>query len=144
MANVELLAGISISIEERDREYVLVEVCASSFRFAGSTRAYLAPAQLSRLATELSGFPVDLRDTRTFDLNGGGHIAVQFTSGPTGVGTVEVNIQDDPQYSAPAQATFSFQVLPAAMDEFVGALQKLGRDLEGSARLKGCERFISP
>jgi hypothetical protein len=147
VANVELLAGINIAIEDRELDYVLVEVRASSFRFAGSTRAYLAPDRLSKLATQLSGFPEDVRDTRSFEFgstDAGGYLAARFTAGPTGVGTVEVDIHDDSQFSAPARATFSFQVMAAALDEFVLALQRLGRDGEGSAELVGCERFSSP
>lgn len=150
MEQRRLLAGLEFAVVDRDPDYVSLHVFASSFRFAGSTRVYLNPSRLAELAVELSGFPADVRDERTFEFGSadlsaaGGFVSVRLSTSLTGVGTAEVKIADDPRWSAAAEAMFSFQVMSAEMDEFVAALRRLGRDLDGCARLVGCERFASP
>lgn len=150
MEQPRLLAGLEIAVADREPDYVLLHVFTSSFRFAGSTRVYLNPSRLAELAVELSGFPVDTRDERRFEFGSadlsaaGGFISVRLSASLTGVGTADVRIADDPRFSAAAEATFSFQVMAAAMDEFVASLKRLGSDLDGCARLVGCERFSSP
>lgn len=138
-----LVAGLNFAIEVAEPDGILVEVFASSFRFAGTTRVWLTPRVLEELAAAVSDFPRGVDDQRSFDCDSGGFISIGLTCGSTGIGTVQVRIADDPQYSAAAGASLSFQVTAAAIDEFASAIRALQRTLEGEACLKGHERFSS-
>jgi len=149
MDEPQLQPTIRISVEDTDPDYTLVTISAASFRFAGTTRVYLGPQQLAKLATTLSGFPSSTQDRRTVEFGSidltaaGGYFAACFASGSTGAGTVSVRIKDDPRWSAAAEASFSFQVMAAEVDAFVAALGRLARTSDGEALLIGCERFSS-
>ena len=138
-----MTAGIVVSIADVDDDYLLIEIHARNERFAGSSRVYGDPDELTRLADRISGFPSHPTDERIYEFGSqdrniaGGYVRLRFCC-VDGVGhaAVDVMLEDDDATYAIASAKFSLAVEAAAVDEFVMELIRLHRERTGEAVLR--------
>jgi hypothetical protein len=57
-----MLPGLTIKVVDPDDDYLGIEICASSDRFAGSAQIYAGLQELSELAARIAGFPSNPND----------------------------------------------------------------------------------
>jgi hypothetical protein len=143
-----MTVGLQISVVETDDDYLGINIAAATDRFAGQTRIYASPTQLSEFASVIDGFPVDFDDARTYEFGtrdpewAGGYSQLTFSC-VSGSGhlqrriQVAVTIEDDKSWHTAASATFWFEFQPAELDRFVRLLRDVERSREGEASLFG-------
>ena len=132
-----------IVVTDPDPDYLGIEIFASSHRFSGATKIYAGLDELSRFAGVIDGFPTSRQDERKYAFGtkdkgvAGGYCAVRlFCRDGAGHCIVEVEFEDDDQYYSDAKARFTFPVLPADIDGFVGRLKSVEQTQSGEARLE--------
>ena len=139
-----MTVGVTITAVDPDEDYLGIEIHTSNDRFAGSTRIYAGLDQLSEFAGKMEGFPRAYEDHRAYEFGtrepsfAGGFcsITVRCLDRAGHVG-VDVVVEDDDVRYAPAQAQFSFQTEPGAVDRFIERLRIIERERCGSASLTG-------
>jgi hypothetical protein len=125
------------------RDYLGIEIHASTDRFAASTWIYAGVDELSEFAGKIDGFPSRYEDQRMHEFGSrdpsfaGGFCGISLRClGRRGHVAVYIDIQDDGSRYAPAQAQFSFTTEPAAIDRFVQRLREIERERFGSASVE--------
>jgi hypothetical protein len=143
-----MTVGLQISVVDQDDDYLGINIAAATDRFAGQTRIYAGPTQLSEFASVIEGFPVDFDDARTYEFGNrdpawaGGYAQLTFSC-ISGSGLtqrriqVAVTIEDDKNSHAEASATFWFEFQPAELDRFVRLLRDVESSRDGEASLLG-------
>ena len=136
---------LSLSVIWQDDDVVELQAAASSQHFAGLTQVYTTYAALREWHTALQGFPRASTSRITFTaggegayscfhadfycINAVGHIAAQIT--------LESNVATEhrPEEKQRVQLELPFE--PAALDEFISALDALIKAESGEAILRG-------
>jgi len=127
--------GLTITVVDRDIDYIGIEIRATSGRFAGSTWIYADLDDLSRLADAIKGFPKSANDERTFTFGSrdpataGGYASLTFRCvDASGHSVLEIAFEDDENRYSEANAQFTLPVEAAGIDRFVNALRDLERN----------------
>jgi len=133
-----------ISVIDPDDDYLGIELCAASTRYAGTTRIYAGLDQLSQLASRIEGFPTSSADDRLYEFGStdpgiaGGFASLRFYCiDGAGHAALEVTIQDDVQWHTPASARFAFRIEPTEIDRFAKRLRHVEQNRCGEAELVG-------
>ena len=137
--------GFHIQAIYFDDDLLELRVWGSSGRFAGEADIYVGLEDIPNMAKALHGFPSKNDDNIEFKLgnfnpnNAGGGVHLIFQSSVTGKVAVEAIIQHDPRLWNGHLGNVQFTVLvePAAIDNFVSMLEKLGSIKRGAAILCG-------
>jgi hypothetical protein len=136
------MPGLRIVVVDPDDDYLGVEVRAASARYAGSTRIYAGLDELSQLASRIEGFPTTAVDDRTYEFGStdsgiaGGFARLRFFClDGAGHAALEVTVEEDEQWYAPASAKFAFRIEPAELDRFVKRLRDVQDKRSGEAVL---------
>jgi len=134
--------GLRISIVDPDEDYLGIEICVASCRFAGATRIYAGRDELSTFAARIEGFPATAQDEREYEFGSidpgiaGGFASLRFHcvdgSGHT---ALEAVLEDDDQWHAPTSAKFAFQIHAADLDRFTRSLREIEHERSGAADL---------
>lgn len=134
--------GLKIAVVDPDDDYLGIEVCAASTRYAGSTRIYAGLGELSQLASRIEGFPTSAADDRQYEFGStdpgiaGGFARLRFWCvDGAGHAAIELTIEDDDQWHTPASAKFAFRIEPAELDRFVKRLRDVEQNRCGEAAL---------
>jgi hypothetical protein len=136
--------GLKIVVVDPDDDYLGIEVCAASDRYAGATRIYAGLDQLSEFASQIEGFPTTSKDNRRYEFGStesgiaGGYVCLHFYCvDGAGHAVIEVTIEDDDQLHTQASAKFSFRIEPAELDRFLLSLRSIEQERFGEAELVG-------
>jgi hypothetical protein len=134
--------GLRIPVVDPDEDYLGIEVCAASSRFAGATRIYAGFDELSALASQIEGFPTTSQDERRFEFGStdpgvaGGFASLRFHCvDGAGHTELEVVLTDDDRLYASASAKFAFPIAAAGVDQFTRRLRDVERNRSGEAEL---------
>jgi hypothetical protein len=142
--------GLELIYLWHDSDVLELAVRASNGAYSGHTKPYLDLHGLAELAATLNGFPKDASDVREFSIGAkgsefaGGFLGVKlFCRDLAGHGVLEIEIvsknepdTDTPWDRTPDSVHFYAQIEASAVDEFIEQLQKLDRDLSGTAVLR--------
>ena len=136
--------GLKIIVVDPDDDYLGIEVCAASTRYAGATRIYAGLDELSELAHVVEGFPASYTDNRQHEFGStdekiaGGFARLRFYCvDGWGHAAVEVTIEDDDARHKFASAKFAFHIEPSELDRFIKRLREIESERCGEATLHG-------
>jgi hypothetical protein len=137
-----MVSGIQIEIVDVDDDYPGVEIHASNARFAGSTRILAGLDELAEFAAKIAGFPQSPKDKRTFEFGsrdssiagGYGRFYFHCIDAAAHV-SIDVVLEDDKQYYAPAGVELTVYVEAAGIDRFVARLRAIQGARRGEATL---------
>lgn len=118
--------GIAVIYEWSDQDIIQVTVYASNGAFCGTSDVYVGHGQLSAMATELAGFPLDVNDKRSFTLGtfdpkcAGGGVSMSFKcTDRSGHACADIVMESE---DGTQSVTLAVPVVPHAVDEFVKGL----------------------
>ena len=134
--------GLTITIVDRDPDYLGIEIRASNDRFAGSTRIYAGLAELSEFANRIAGFPSNPKDERNYEFGSpdpgfaGGHCTFHLQCiDSVGHARLRIALEDDHRLHELATAKLAFPVLAADIDRFTTRLREMEKEQFGEANL---------
>jgi len=134
--------GLSIAVVDPDEDYLGIEICAASCRFAGATRIYAGLDELNTFASRIEGFPATPQDEREYEFGSidpgvaGGFASLRFHCvDGSGHAALEVALEDDDQWHTSASAKFTFQIQAAELDRFTRSLREIEHERSGEAKL---------
>lgn len=135
--------GLKIAYLWHDSDVIEVRVTAENAGFRGTADVYVGTDGLIEAAATLAGFPKDSRDKRevVFGAQGkqfaGGAVRLEFyCSDLAGHAAFRAMIEGDyGQMEIAESATVYIEFEPAALDQFVVELQRIGTEHQGSASL---------
>ena len=137
--------GIEIKIVYTDDSLIQIVAKASNGRFAGEAEIYEDFGALKALANEVSGFPRNTVDVRTFELGSLDrestypamrmHFRCVDSAGHT---IVEMQVRADSAFDSPyGFASFAFPVEANAIDSFERELREMRKTEGARAHLRG-------
>lgn len=135
--------GLSIKIVDPDDDYLGIDIQAANKRFAGTARIYAGLDELSEFANQISGYPANVQDERTYEFGSpnpsmaGGYCKLRFQCvDQAGHVLIVIVIEDDDGRHPPGKAEFNFGAEPAGIDRFVKRLREIELERSGEAVLK--------
>jgi hypothetical protein len=136
--------GLTISVVDRDDDYLGIDVFVASSRFSGAARIYAGLDQLSAFAGHIEGFPKSPQDERRYDFGStdpqiaGGFVSLHFHCvDAAGHPVIDVTIEDDDRWHPAATAKLEIGILAADLDRFVADLRRVEQSRAGEAVLPG-------
>jgi predicted secreted hydrolase len=137
-------AGIRFKVLWWDDAVQEIRVSASNGVFAGEADAYVSHGALSKLATDLSGFPLRASDVRVFQFGSpegayaGGFIQLTFScTDPAGHAGIDVVLEAGPAAKSgsgrESASRFHVKVEAAGIDVLVRQLSQLDKNRNGTA-----------
>lgn len=144
VSSLAMTCGIAIRTVWTDDDLHELRVSAGNGTFAGAANVYVTHEEFDQIAQAIEGFPGSIRDRRvvelgTFDRNiagGGVRLTLHCVDG-IGHAALEVEICSKSSIQGEGTASFSIPFEPAALDRFVGMLQRLKMDASAEAMLDG-------
>jgi hypothetical protein len=137
--------GFQLDVIWNDEDIFDLRVSAWNGAFGGVARVWAGIGELEKIAAELSGFPKNPSDARDIVLGSfgpgtaGGAASMRFYCvDRAGHAYLESRIESEIESAGVVQsAVVSMPIEAAAVDAFVGGLQRLERERSGTALLKG-------
>lgn len=133
---------LTITVIDRDDDYLGIDISAASKRFAGTARLYAGLTEMSEFADVISGFPKNPQDERKYEFGSqdagmaGGFCSLRFHCiDGAGHSRVEFVMEDDEERHGSASASFGFSVLPVSIDQFTTMLRQIDNKLSDKAVL---------
>jgi hypothetical protein len=135
--------GLSIKVVDPDDDYLGIDIQAANKRFAGTARIYAGRDELSEFANQISGFPANVQDERTYEFGSpdpsmaGGYCKLRFQCvDQAGHVLIVIVVEDDDGRYPPGKAELNFGAEPAGIDRFVKRLREIELERSGEAVLK--------
>ena len=135
--------GLSIKVVDPDDDYLGIDIQAANQRFAGTARIYAGRDELREFANQISGFPANVQDERTYEFGSpdpsvaGGYCKLRFQCvDRAGHVLIVIVIEDDDGRYPPGKAELNFGAEPAGIDRFVKRLREIELERSGEAVLK--------
>jgi hypothetical protein len=120
-----MISGLTITVVERDPDYLGVEIQASNGRFAGSAWVFAGVGELGEFAAHLLGFPANANDDRVYEWGSrdphyaGGYASTRFHCLDHAChAALDITLEDDDQRYEGETARLSFRIEAAAVDRF--------------------------
>ena len=140
--------GLEFQAIWHDVDRIDVRISGWNGTFGGMSRAYVGIGKLEEAAATLHGFPKNPSDTRELTFKGlgkgdtRGDVNLRFyCSGGAARAWMEARIESAYHLTGPAQSVvLTLPIEPAAVDESVDQLHKLGATRSGTAYLSGIIR----
>lgn len=134
--------GLRIKVVDPDADYLGIDIHAANKRFAGTARIYAGLDELSEFANQISGFPANIQDERTYEFGSpdpsmaGGYckLSFQFVD-QAGHVLIAIVVKDDDGRYPPGKAELNFGAEPAEIDRFVERLREIELERSGEAVL---------
>jgi hypothetical protein len=134
--------GLRIKVVDPDDDYLGIEIQAANKRFAGTARIYAGRDELSEFANQISGFPANIQDERTYEFGSpdpsmaGGYCKLRFQCvDQAGHVLIAIVVEDDDGRNPPGKAELNFGAEPAEIDRFVERLREVELERSGEAVL---------
>jgi hypothetical protein len=135
--------GLKVTCIWHDGDVIELRVVVENAGFRGTADVYVGTDELTNAATALAGFPIDSGDKREVLLgaegkqSAGGAVCLQFyCSDSVGHAAFRARIEGDyGRMEVAESATVCVEFEPAALDEFIVQLQRVGTEYQGSASL---------